>query len=135
MFVAVQRTVEDDFGMGRAPMHFELPTARDNGLKTHVDTPPGERYGRNGNRGFGSNWSLTVYQKLGISGPGGPGLYSFTILLVILTVVFLLLWPGTHGKAGALKANAYLLIILALLGFYIAFGFFFPGFPGGALPF
>src|SRR5437867_4473864 len=40
------------------------------------------------------NGSLTVYQKLGISGaPGqiGPGLYSFTILLVILTVVFLLL--------------------------------------------
>jgi len=82
--------------------------------------------------------SLSVYQKLGISGaPGqiGPGLYSFTILLVILTVVFILLWPGTHGKAGALKVNAYLLIILALLGFYIAFGFFFPGFPGGALPF
>ena len=84
------------------------------------------------------NGSLTVYQKLGISGaPGqvGPGLYSFTILLVILTIVFILLWPGTHGRAGALKVNAYLLIILALLGFYIAFGFFFPGFPGGALPF
>ena len=84
------------------------------------------------------NGSLTVYQKLGISGaPGqvGPGLYSFTLLLVILTIVFLLLWPGTHGRAGALKINAYLLIILALLGFYIAFGFFFPGFPGGALPF
>lgn len=84
------------------------------------------------------NGSLTVYEKLGISGaPGqiGPGLYSLTILLVILTVVFLLLWPGTHGRAGALKVNAYLLIILALLGFYIAFGFFFPGFPGGALPF
>src|SRR5207244_343265 len=55
--------------------------------------------------------------------------------IALAWVVLFLLWPGTHGKAGALKVNAYLLIILALLVFYIAFGFFFPGFPGGALPF
>lgn len=82
--------------------------------------------------------SLKVYETLGVPsgalGTIGPGLYSFTILLVILTVVFILLWPGTHGRAWALKVNAYLLIILALLGFYIAFGFFFPGFPDGNLP-
>ena len=84
------------------------------------------------------NGSLTVYEELGIEagtlGTLGPGMYSLTILLVILTIVFLLVWPATHGRAGLFKVNAYLLIILALLGFYIAFGFFFPGFSGPVLP-
>ncbi|MFQ5553260.1 MAG: hypothetical protein ACE5EW_06040, partial [Thermoplasmata archaeon] len=79
------------------------------------------------------------YQELGLMtgdlGTIGPGMYSLTILLVILTIVFILVWPGTHGRPGALRINSYLLIILALLGFYIAFGFFFPGFPGPVLPF
>ncbi len=56
-------------------------------------------------------------------------LTSLTILLVVLTVVFILLWPATHGKASLLKVNAYLLIILAALGFYIAFGLILPKYP------
>jgi hypothetical protein len=44
-------------------------------------------------------------------------------------VVFILLWPATHGKGWALRAAAGLLVILALLGFYIAFGLVYPN-PG-----
>jgi len=54
-------------------------------------------------------------------------LYSFTILLVILTIVFLVLYAAVHGRARLLKVNAVLLIILALLGFYIAFSLVYPG--------
>ena len=56
-------------------------------------------------------------------------LTSLTILLVVLTVVFIFLWPATHGRALFLKVNAYLLIILAALGFYLAFGLIFPTYP------
>ena len=55
-------------------------------------------------------------------------LYSFTILLVILTIVFLVLYAAVHGRASLFKANAVLLIILALLGFYLAFSFVLPGY-------
>ncbi len=52
---------------------------------------------------------------------------SLTILLVVLTVVFFVLYAGVHGKAVAFKVNAVLLIILALLGFYLAFSLIYPG--------
>lgn len=51
---------------------------------------------------------------------------SLTILLVVLTIVFLVLYAGVHGKAAAFKVNAVLLIILALLGFYLAFSLIYP---------
>lgn len=54
-------------------------------------------------------------------------LYSLTLLLVILTIVFILFYAAVHGRAGLLKVNAVLLIILALLGFYIAFFLIYPG--------
>ncbi|TLZ82961.1 MAG: hypothetical protein E6K05_04630 [Methanobacteriota archaeon] len=57
---------------------------------------------------------------------------SLTILLVVLTVVFFVLYAGVHGKAVAFKVNAVLLIILALLGFYLAFSLIYPG---GYVPF
>ena len=53
-------------------------------------------------------------------------LYSFTILLVILTIVFLVLYAAVHGRASLFKVNAVLLIILALLGFYLAFSLIYP---------
>ncbi len=56
-------------------------------------------------------------------------LYSLVVLLVVLTVVFILLWPATHGRGWALRAAAGLLVILALLGFYLAFAFVYPN-PG-----
>ncbi len=56
-------------------------------------------------------------------------LTSLTVLLVVLTIVFILLWPATHGRASLLKVNAYLLIILAALGFYLAFGLILPKYP------
>lgn len=52
---------------------------------------------------------------------------SLTILLVILTIVFLVLYAAVHGKASLFKVNAVLLIILALLGFYLAFSLIYPG--------
>ena len=54
--------------------------------------------------------------------------YSLTILLVILTVVFLVFYAAVHGRASLLKVNAVLLIILALLGFYIGFSLVYPGY-------
>ncbi len=54
-------------------------------------------------------------------------LYSLTLLLVVLTVVFLVFYAAVHGRPSLLKANAVLLIILALLGFYIAFSLIYPG--------
>ncbi len=54
-------------------------------------------------------------------------LYSLTLLLVILTIVFLVLYAAVHGRPSLFKANAVLLIILALLGFYIGFSFVAPG--------
>lgn len=53
--------------------------------------------------------------------------YSLTILLVVLTIVFLVLYAAVHGRPSLFKANAVLLIILALLGFYIAFSYIVPG--------
>jgi len=44
---------------------------------------------------------------------------SLTISWWFLTVVFFVLYAGVHGKAVAFKVNAVLLIILALLGFYL----------------
>ena len=49
------------------------------------------------------------------------------LLLVILTIVFLVLYAAVHGRPSLFKVNAVLLIILALLGFYIAFSFIVPG--------
>ena len=54
--------------------------------------------------------------------------YSLTILLVILTVVFIVLYAAVHGRGGLLKVNAALLVILALLGFYIGFSLITPGY-------
>lgn len=54
-------------------------------------------------------------------------LYSFTLLLVILTIVFLVLYAAVHGRASLFKVNAVLLIMLALLGFYLAFQLIYPG--------
>jgi uncharacterized membrane protein len=59
----------------------------------------------------------------------GAGFYSLTILLVVLTVVFIIFYAAVHGRPGLLKVNAVLLIILALLGFYIGFSLITPGFP------
>src|SRR2546428_684297 len=83
--------------------------------------------------GFSANCLVVMANTIGIEKKNPEKLPQGWGLIHI--VLGILMWPGTHGKAGALKVNAYLLIILALLGFYIAFGFFFPGFPGGALPF
>jgi hypothetical protein len=59
--------------------------------------------------------------------PANAGHYvSLTILLVILTVVFFVFYAGVHGKAVAFKVNSVLLIILALLGFYLAFSLIYP---------
>ncbi len=57
---------------------------------------------------------------------------SLTILLVILTIVFLVLYAAVHGRASLFKVNAVLLIILALLGFYLAFSLIYPT---GYIPF
>ncbi|OLD91474.1 hypothetical protein AUG86_01325 [Euryarchaeota archaeon 13_1_20CM_4_64_14] len=54
--------------------------------------------------------------------------YSLTILLVVLTVVFIVLYAAVHGRPGLLKVNAVLLVILALLGFYIGFSLVTPGY-------
>lgn len=54
-------------------------------------------------------------------------LYSLTLLLVILTIVFLVLYAAVHGRASLFKVNAALLVILALLGFYLAFAQIYPG--------
>ncbi len=64
-----------------------------------------------------------------IAGSIKLGLTSLTILFVVLIPVFILLWPATHGRGSLLKVNAYLLIIDAALGFYLAFGFIFPTYP------
>ena len=64
-----------------------------------------------------------------IAGSIKLGLTSLTILFVVLIPVFILLWPATHGKDSLLKVNAYLLIIDAALGFYLAFGLIFPKYP------
>ena len=58
----------------------------------------------------------------------GGTFYSLTILLVVLTVVFIVFYAAVHGRAGLLKVNAVLLIILALLGFYIGFSLIYPGY-------
>ena len=56
---------------------------------------------------------------------------SLTVLLVVLTIVFLVFYAAVHGRPSLLKANAVLLIILALLGFYLAFSFIVPGYTAG----
>ncbi|MCS7095069.1 MAG: hypothetical protein NZ988_04590 [Thaumarchaeota archaeon] len=61
-----------------------------------------------------------------IAGAMSLNLWSLVLLLVVLVVVFLMLWPATHGNAAALRGAGVLLIVLAFLGFYIAFGFIFP---------
>ena len=75
-------------------------------------------------------WFLNSAMKFS-AGAGGKYL-SLIILLVVLTVVFFVLYAGVHGKAVAFKVNAVLLIILALLGFYLAFSLIYPG---GYVPF
>jgi succinate-acetate transporter protein len=61
-----------------------------------------------------------------IAGSIRLGLVSLTILLAILVLVFLFLWPATHGGAAFVKINAILIIMMAILGFYIAFGLIYP---------
>src|SRR3989440_7059429 len=73
-----------------------------------------------------------INSSLKFSAANGGKYVSLTILLVILTVVFFVLYAGVHGKAVAFKVNAVLLIILALLGFYLAFSLIYPG---GYVPF
>src|SRR2546425_7150076 len=75
-------------------------------------------------------WFLN--SSLKFSAANGGKYVSLTILLVVLTVVFFVLYAGVHGKAVAFKVNAVLLIILALLGFYLAFSLIYPG---GCVPF
>src|SRR3989441_6355828 len=75
-------------------------------------------------------WFLNASLKF--SAANGGKYVSLTILLVVLTVVFFVLYAGVHGKAVAFKVNAVLLIILALLGFYLAFSLIYPG---GYVPF
>lgn len=75
-------------------------------------------------------WFLN--SSLKFSALNGGKYVSLTILLVILTIVFLVLYAAVHGKASLFKVNAYMLIILALLGFYIAFSLIYPG---GYIPF
>src|SRR5438094_4701028 len=75
-------------------------------------------------------WFLNSAMKFS-AGAGGKYL-SLIILLVVLTVVFFVLYAGVHGKAVAFKVNAVLLIVLALLGFYLAFSLIYPG---GYVPF
>jgi hypothetical protein len=75
-------------------------------------------------------WFLN--SSLKFSALNGGKYVSLTILLVVLTVVFFVLYAGVHGKAVAFKVNAVLLIILALLGFYLAFSLIYPG---GYVPF
>ena len=75
-------------------------------------------------------WFLN--SSLKFSAANGGKYVSLTILLVILTIVFLVLYAAVHGKASLFKVNAVLLIILALLGFYIAFSLIYPG---GYVPF
>ena len=70
-------------------------------------------------------WFLNSSLKF-TSATGGKYV-SLTILLVILTVVFLVLYAAVHGRASLFKVNAVLLIILALLGFYLAFSLIYPG--------
>ena len=67
-----------------------------------------------------------INSSLKFSAANGGKYVSLTILLVILTVVFFVLYAGVHGKAVAFKVNAVLLIILALLGFYLAFSLIYP---------
>ncbi len=75
-------------------------------------------------------WFLNASLKFSAANDGKY--VSLTILLVILTVVFFVFYAGVHGKAAAFKVNAVLLIILALLGFYLAFSLIYPG---GYVPF
>ncbi len=70
--------------------------------------------------------------SLKFSSINGGKYASLTILLVILTIVFLVLNAAVHGRASLFKVNAVLLIILALLGFYLAFSLIYPG---GYVPF
>jgi hypothetical protein len=65
--------------------------------------------------------SWKINQALGV-------FYSLTILLVILTVVFIVFYAAVHGRPGLLKVNAALLVILALLGFYLGFSLIVPGY-------
>lgn len=67
-----------------------------------------------------------INSSLKFSAANGGKYVSLTILLVVLTVVFFVLYAGVHGKAVAFKVNSALLIILALLGFYLAFSLIYP---------
>jgi len=75
-------------------------------------------------------WFLN--SSLKFSELNGGKYVSLTILLVILTIVFLVLYAAVHGRASLFKVNAVLLIILALLGFYLAFSLIYPT---GYIPF
>jgi hypothetical protein len=70
-------------------------------------------------------WLLRGAWEINQTFPGHP-FYSLIILLVVLTVVFIVFYAAVHGRAGLLKVNAGLLVILALLGFYIGFGLIYP---------
>lgn len=64
---------------------------------------------------------------LRFSQANGGQYLSLIILLVVLTIVFLVLYAAVHGRASLFKLNAVLLIILALLGFYLGFSLVYPG--------
>jgi hypothetical protein len=64
-----------------------------------------------------------------IAGAAALKLWSIVILLIILVITFFALWPATHGSIGALKLVGVLVIIMAIIAFYVAFGFIFPGYP------
>src|SRR5207245_4969863 len=68
-----------------------------------------------------------INASLKFSAANGGKYVSLTILLVILTVVFFVLFAGVHGTAVAFKVNAVLLHMLALLGFCLAFSLIYPG--------
>src|SRR2546426_418385 len=90
--------------------------------------------------GFSVNCLMVVFNTIGIEKKdtdklaGGWGLAHLSLgaMMVLVGVVIFVLYAGVHGKAVAFKVNAVLLIILALLGFYLAFSLIYPG---GYVPF
>src|SRR5437899_2462381 len=89
--------------------------------------------------GFSTNCLVVVLNTIGVEKtnpeklPKSWGLaHLFLGTMMVIAGVTTVLENAVLGNAAI---SGFFGTALALLGFYIAFGFFFPGFPGGALPF